>query len=113
MGPRKMTARSWLGGVLVLLLGLSVGCSELAATWPKTPSPRTPTVRPPVLTPSPSPTFPPPISVATQMTITVWTAAEFAPTGEDLARELEEFEATSLMVSVSFGPRGWRARGDW
>ena len=111
MEARKVVGRSWLRGILILLLGLSVGCSELPSTWPRRPPLSTPTVLSPLLTPSPSPTSPPPISIATQMTITVWMTAEFAATEEELARELEEFEATSLMVSVVIRPKGMEGKG--
>ena len=111
MRARKMAYRSCLRGILLLLLGLSVGCSELASTWLGTPPPPTPTVPSPGPTPSPSPTSPPPITAATQMTLTVWTAAEFAPMGEALARQLEEFEATSLKVRVAVQPKGMEGKG--
>jgi len=45
------------------------------------------------------------------MTLAVWIAAEFAPTGQALARQLEEFEATSLKVRVAIQPKGMEGKG--
>ena len=113
MGARKMAYRSWLSAVLISLVGLSLGCNELASTWLGTPPIPTPTApsQGPIPSPSPSPTVPPPIVSATPMTLTVWTAVEFAPTGEALARQLEEFEAISLKVHVAIQPKGMEGKG--
>lgn len=111
MGPRTMAGSSWLRSVLILLLGLTAGCGRLVATRPMALPRPSPTPLPSVLPPLPSVTSPPPISVATPMTITVWMAADFAPTGEDLGRELEQFEATSLMVSVVIQRKAMEGKG--
>lgn len=109
MRPQKIAHRSCLSALLILLLG-RLGCSELASTWLGTPPPPTPTVLS-VSTPFPSPTSPSLIMGVTPMTLTVWTTAEFASTGEALARQLEEFEMAFPKVGVAIQPKGMEGKG--
>lgn len=111
MGERKIAFRSWLGALLILLLGLSPGCSELSSAWLKVlPSP-SPTVPSPSPSPAPSPTSPPSIAAAIQITLTVWVTAEFAPSSEVLAQQLEEFGAAYPKVRVAIQRKGAEGKG--
>jgi len=106
-----MASSSWLSAVLILLLGLSLGCSELTSAWLKVlPSP-SPTAPAPSPAPSPSPTSPSPVTATTQITLTVWVTAEFVPSSEVLAQQLREFEAAHSKVHVTIQRKGMEGKG--
>jgi ABC-type glycerol-3-phosphate transport system substrate-binding protein len=113
MGMRQMAYRASVCGVLCLLCGLSLGCSNVASVLLRlTPGPYpTATGAPPAVTPAPSPPSPTPLSVASPLSLTVWVAEEFSPRMEPLAAQVREFELMPPVVQVVLRPKRMEGPG--
>jgi ABC-type glycerol-3-phosphate transport system substrate-binding protein len=111
MGPQEMAGRVRLGSILILLLLLSLGCSELASLGPGTPVPPASPVPSPSPATSPSPLPPTSVAAATHMTLTVWTSAEFAPADETPALRPVELESIQGKVHAVIERKGAQGKG--
>lgn len=111
MKSQDMARGPWLSAVLILSLTLSLGCSELASSWPSTPQPTAagrPSPRPTVALPTPTHV---PLAADVPITLTLWTAAGFAQTDDAIAQSLQDFEAEPPQVRVVTHFKGMQGKG--